>query len=85
MVKESSAYLTAREYVGYIDLSTSELTVRINRDPCLLLFYDREGNLISRDAEPMKWKKTSEGYSVFCTKEMLLEGTTTAWEKRHSL
>jgi len=70
VLNEVISDLSMTEKKRSVELSTSELKVVINKDPVLISFYDRDGNLLCRDKEAMKWKRAEEGYKSICTKEL---------------
>jgi alpha-glucosidase len=55
-----------------VQISTSGLEICLQRDPFMISILDKEGNVISRDAEPMAWRRSEEGYETRCAKEMPL-------------
>ncbi|MDY6986349.1 MAG: glycoside hydrolase family 31 protein [Candidatus Thermoplasmatota archaeon] len=73
VVKEDAKPLSIKEKKDEIELSTSEVKVVVNKKTVLLSFYDKEGTILCKDREPMKWKKAKEGHRCLCTREMPLE------------
>ena len=61
---------TLNDEGDHIEIRTSELVVRINKNPALVSFYDRKGEVISSEIGPMRWKKAKEGYATVCTMAM---------------
>jgi alpha-glucosidase len=73
VVHEGRASFSIVEKENEVELRTQEIILNIKKDPLLLSFSDKDGHLLCRDCEPMRWKRAEEGYSVVCTKEMPLE------------
>ena len=61
------------EQKDFVRIATTELDIYAQKEPFLLSFTDKDGNVISRDASPVEWSRAEEGYMTKCTKEMPLD------------
>jgi len=61
------------EQKDFVHIATPELDIYAQKDPFLLSFTDKDGNVINRDVSPVEWSRAEEGYMTKCTKEMPLD------------